>query len=102
MMLHPGKRFAFAVLLCLISADALRAEDKTTAVEPACKAGRNRVAADPLDIQIDKAIDTTSRRQLTAGVHTPWQIMHGILAMRHDFYLKKSRDSQADRDDQSD
>ena len=96
MMLHPGRRFAIAAVLCLVFAEALRAEDKPTTTEPASKPAETEtaVAVDPLDIQIDKAIDATSRRQLTAGVHTPWQIMHGILAMRHDFHLKKSRDSE--------
>jgi len=53
------------------------------------------VASAPADAQrdellelVNKAIDVTKRRQLTAGVHTPWQIVHGILAMRHDFILK--------------
>ncbi len=45
--------------------------------------------ADPLLEQVNYAIDTSSRRYLTAGVHTPWQIMHGILALGTDFQLKQ-------------
>ena len=29
--------------------------------------------------QVEKAIDCTSSRQLTAGDYTPWQVVHGIL-----------------------
>ncbi|QDU43326.1 hypothetical protein Mal52_17980 [Symmachiella dynata] len=94
MMLHLGKRFAVAALMCVISADALRAEEKTTDTKPEAKVAKTAVVVDPLNVQIDKAIETTSKRQLTAGVHTPWQIMHGVLALRHDFHLKKSRDSK--------
>lgn len=38
--------------------------------------------------QLNTAIDVTSRRYLTANVHTPWQIFHGVLALRKDFQLK--------------
>ena len=45
-------------------------------------------ASDPLGLQVDEAIKSTSRRFLTANVHTPWQILHGILALRQDFQIK--------------
>ena len=45
-------------------------------------------ASDPLHLQVDEAIQSTSRRFLTANVHTPWQILHGILALRQDFQIK--------------
>jgi hypothetical protein len=45
-------------------------------------------AADPLDEQIDRAIEISRRRYLTANVHTPWQIIHAALALRHDLQLK--------------
>lgn len=38
--------------------------------------------------QLDSAIEVTSKRYLTANVHSPWQIFHGILAMKRDFQLK--------------
>ena len=44
--------------------------------------------ADPLLEQIDQAIEVTSKRYLTANVHSPWQIFHGILALKQDFQLK--------------
>lgn len=45
------------------------------------------LAGDELQRHIDRAIDATLKRRLTAGVHTPWQIVHGILALRWDFKL---------------
>lgn len=42
----------------------------------------------PLDQLIDQAIETTSRRTLVIGTHTPWQIGHGMLAYRHDYMLR--------------
>ena len=44
---------------------------------------------DPLAAQVNEAISISSRRYLTAGLHTPWQIMHGLLALRQDFQIKK-------------
>ena len=45
---------------------------------------------DPLAVQVKKAIDTSSRRYLEAGTHTPWQIMHGLLAFRQDYIIKQN------------
>src|SRR6185369_12731201 len=36
---------------------------------------------------VEQAIQVTCKRRLTAGMHTPWQIVHGILAQRWDFML---------------
>lgn len=47
------------------------------------------------DEQLDVAIEATSRRYLTANVHTPWQIFHGILAKGKDFELKLGEDRVA-------
>jgi hypothetical protein len=38
---------------------------------------------------IERAIRVTGQRKLTAGVHTPWQVVHGILAQRWDLSLVK-------------
>ena len=43
---------------------------------------------DPLLEQIDQAIEVTSKRYLTANEHSPWQIFHGILALKREFQLK--------------
>lgn len=37
---------------------------------------------------VNSAIDITSRRYLSGDVHTPWQLMHGLLALRRDFTIK--------------
>ncbi len=47
------------------------------------------VPKDPFAEQIERAIQVTSQRRLTAGVHTPWQVVHGILAQRWDLWMLK-------------
>ncbi len=47
------------------------------------------VVVDPLLKQVEEAIEVTSRRYLKADVHTPWQIMHGILALRKGFLIRQ-------------
>ncbi|MEO2019886.1 MAG: methyltransferase domain-containing protein [Fuerstiella sp.] len=34
-----------------------------------------------------ESVDTTARRLLSTESHTPWQIMHGLLALRHDLQI---------------
>lgn len=51
-------------------------------------AGKAEAQQDELHNLVNEAISITSRRYLTADVHTPWQIMHGILALRSDFVIK--------------
>lgn len=41
-----------------------------------------------LPVLINDAVSITSRRYLTADVHTPWQIMHGLLALRDEYRIK--------------
>jgi len=43
--------------------------------------------------RIDEALDTVRRRYLTVGVHTPWQIMHGILALGDRMDVRVARGS---------
>ncbi len=44
---------------------------------------------DPLAKMVDEAIDISTRRYLTGNVHTPWQIMHGLLALRQEYRIKQ-------------
>ena len=44
---------------------------------------------DPLLAQVEKAILFTSKRYLNADEHTPWQIMHMVLALREDGKLRR-------------
>jgi hypothetical protein len=43
--------------------------------------------ADPLLDQVDAAIEVSRRRYLTANSHSPWQIFHGLLALKQEFQL---------------
>ncbi|MFM9966370.1 MAG: hypothetical protein ACKV2Q_34775 [Planctomycetaceae bacterium] len=43
---------------------------------------------DPLVKLATDAVEISSRRYLTADLHTPWQVIHGLLAYRQDFQLK--------------
>ncbi len=47
--------------------------------------------SDALLKQVDAAIQISTRRYLRAGTHTPWQIMHGMLAYRHDYIVKDAK-----------
>jgi hypothetical protein len=42
---------------------------------------------DPLLEKLDTAIGVSSRRFLAANVHSPWQIFHGLLALKQSFQL---------------
>src|ERR1700733_7702070 len=46
--------------------------------------------SDPLASQVQEAIDVTSRRFLETEVHTPWQIVHGLLAYRRGYQIKQN------------
>ncbi len=43
---------------------------------------------DPLLAQVEEAIKVTSRRYLDGNTHTPWQMVHGLLALRENFEIK--------------
>ena len=44
---------------------------------------------DPLVELAQRAIEKTTQRHLDADKHTPWQIMHGVVALRRDFMLSR-------------
>lgn len=44
--------------------------------------------ADPLVALVEEAVETSTRRYLDGDVHTPWQIVHGLLAYRHNYEIK--------------
>jgi hypothetical protein len=46
--------------------------------------------SDPLAAQVQEAIQVSARRFLDADLHTPWQIMHGMLAYRRDYLLRRN------------
>ena len=47
---------------------------------------------DPLDKLVDEAIEVSHRRMLSTEVHTPWQIAHGILALRWEYTLYQNNE----------
>ncbi|MEX0703611.1 MAG: hypothetical protein WD069_16060 [Planctomycetales bacterium] len=79
-----------AAVLFVLFATPVIADD---ALAPLTSAAAAVPAADPLAELVDEAIRTSSRRRLVADLHTPWQIIHGVLAYRHEFLL---RDGDAD------
>ena len=46
---------------------------------------------DPLDKLVDEAIEVSHRRMLSTEVHTPWQIAHGILALRWEYTIYQNK-----------
>ncbi len=79
---------AFAIAISVFSAGnrtALAQEVGTSSASDS----HDAVTVDPIVEKVDEAIRITSRRFLTADHHTPWQVMHGILALRHDFQLRR-------------
>lgn len=57
------------------------------------EAAATRPAA-TLEALTDEAYGTVQRRYLTAGVHSPWQIMHGVLALGYDMHLREGPDDE--------
>lgn len=50
------------------------------------------LSADDLRLQLDLAIEVSSRRFLRANEHSPWQIFHGLLALKQNFLLNLGPD----------
>ncbi|HSG71459.1 MAG TPA: hypothetical protein VLA12_13645 [Planctomycetaceae bacterium] len=44
--------------------------------------------ADPVREKARQAVEVSKRRYLDGNLHTPWQILHGLLALRHDYEIK--------------
>jgi hypothetical protein len=86
--------FLFAVTVIAQGQEASRTESKESSAQPpaAASAGTSPSAAkplEPLQVLAEEAIQETGKRKLTAGVHTPWQVVHGILAQRWDLMLQR-------------
>ncbi|MBL8851223.1 MAG: hypothetical protein JNG89_16195 [Planctomycetaceae bacterium] len=77
-----------AILSLLVSGSALPAEDQLAAAVPGNGAAPQPVTTDPLVTLVNDAIRRNELRYLDVDVHTPWQIMHGILAYRNAYQLK--------------
>ena len=64
---------------------------KTTPSMEKPKAPEVPEIVDPLDKLVDEAIEVSHRRMLHTDVHTPWQIAHGILALRWEYALYQNK-----------
>ncbi len=85
----PVRAMPIRISICcmtwvLVSAPAFAQDLKAPAV-PAATAQQ----LDPLNEIVDRAITTTSNRFLDADVHTPWQIIHGLLSLRENYVIKQ-------------
>ncbi|MEZ6126564.1 MAG: hypothetical protein R3C49_25865 [Planctomycetaceae bacterium] len=49
--------------------------------------GVRRSSTDPLVNLCQETVDMASRRLMSTSQHTPWQMMHGLLGLRHDFRI---------------
>ncbi len=87
-LLEPGVTFAQAKRIALSpqqrTASTAIPRTNPPAVQPAPVAPPN----DQLQELLDRAIEITSKRYLTANSHSPWQIFHCILAMRQDCVVR--------------
>ena len=73
-----------SLMSLITTALPLAAQDSTSpAAKPVAK------PLDPLAQQVDRAIDVSSRRFLTIEHHSPWQILHGVLALRQNFVINQ-------------
>lgn len=63
-----------------------------TSIQPCTADDDSRAAdSDPLLKMIDEAIAVSKRRYLTANAHTPWQILHGMLALRGEYQVRDDK-----------
>lgn len=90
---RPWSGLAFAAMALCASAwslELLGQEDTGLAagVVPVSYVPPPSTTSDPVHAQIEQAIAVTSNRFLTANLHTPWQIFHGVLAMHEKFEVK--------------
>ncbi|TXT23990.1 MAG: hypothetical protein FD138_3139 [Planctomycetota bacterium] len=75
----------------LFSSPTTTKVESKTAEPPAPRPAPAPVVAAPVDPLVKlaaEAVEVSSRRFLTADMHTPWQVIHGLLAYRQDFQLK--------------
>ncbi|MEX0725359.1 MAG: hypothetical protein WEB58_04220 [Planctomycetaceae bacterium] len=82
---------------CVLSMPAIVRSQETAPSSPQSSSSQgttpvaNRPAeADPLLLKVEQALQLSKKRYLSAEIHTPWQIAHGILAYRNDFEIKKN------------
>jgi hypothetical protein len=92
--LKQGLAGMMGLVLAGVSAAPTWAQDEpkpapTIAASTSVLQNNRPLATVPLPDLIDEAIAITSRRPLNADEHTPWQIAHGVLALRDNYYILK-------------
>ena len=77
----------FAVVASVL---ALGLTSPVAAQQSATNSDSAKVASDPFLVEVEQAIEMSARRRLDADVHTPWQIMHGVLSFGNEFKVRKN------------
>lgn len=82
------RTFLCGVMLLVLAGSETASAAGPLAAIPNNGAAPQAVPVDPLVTLASDAIRRNELRYLDANVHTPWQIMHGILAYRNEYQLK--------------
>lgn len=83
-ILQPVSRLSAFTLVLFLNSYAIAGTTINRPVENEAAAPEE---SDALVVLVDDAISRTRRRFLDANQHTPWQILHGLLALRGEFEL---------------
>ena len=75
-------------LLVFSLCSQVRADMGTGPPVPGAAESDDTQGIDPLVSRTQRAISISERRLLQADVHTPWQVMHGVLPLRSSFKIK--------------
>lgn len=76
---------SFRAAICLL---AFSVAAPSYSADPVRAPGVPDASADSLSYLVDQAIAVTRQRNLDFQVHTPWQILHGLVALRNDYTVK--------------
>lgn len=79
---------AFSIASCCVSLNLPAQTPKTSTPSVGSQEAAETAQTDPLLVDVENAVRISSRRYLTGNVHTPWQIIHGVLALRNEFLIK--------------
>ncbi|MFG0335539.1 MAG: hypothetical protein ACF8TS_19435 [Maioricimonas sp. JB049] len=82
-----GMKLVTASLIAVTVMAPTRALQAGSTITRTATTSRAHVDDELLEL-VETAITKTSRRYLDIDRHTPWQIMHGLLAYRNDYLLK--------------
>jgi len=86
---------AFSIACWCLSLDLAAQTPQATTPDAGAPQAEAAPPTDPLLVDVENAIRISSRRYLTGNVHTPWQIFHGVLALRNEFLIKVDDDKSS-------